>query len=164
MLFRSPSIVLLFNPESGHGDIAQAVQDMWKNNLGIDVQLQSQEWKVFQQTRNNKQFEIARDGWVADYSDPMTFLDMLEKKSGQNNCGYASDKYDALVDAAKAETDTTKRLDLLHQAEDQLLEDMPVIPIYYYTQPVGINKNIKGLKVSNLGYFYFDKVTKEAAK
>ena len=159
-----PSIVLLFNPESGHGDIAQAVQDMWKNNLGIDVQLQSQEWKVFQQTRNNKQFEIARDGWVADYSDPMTFLDMLEKKSGQNNCGYASDKYDALVDAAKAETDTTKRLDLLHQAEDQLLEDMPVIPIYYYTQPVGINKNIKGLRVSNLGFFYFDKVTKESEK
>lgn len=156
-----PSIVLLFNPESGHGDVAQAVQDMWKTNLGIDVQLQSQEWKVFQQTRNNKQFEIARDGWVADYSDPMTFLDMLEKKSGQNNSGYANDNYDALVDAAKVETDKATRLDLLHQAEDQLMEDMPVLPIYYYTQPIGVNKNIKGLKVSNLGFIYFDKVTKE---
>ncbi|MBE6063687.1 MAG: peptide ABC transporter substrate-binding protein [Clostridium butyricum] len=159
-----PSIVLLFNPESGHGNIAQAVQDMWKSNLGINVELQSQEWKVFQQTRNNKQFEIARDGWLGDYSDPMTFLDMLEKVSGQNNCGYASDKFDALVDAAKVEKDTAKRLDLLHQAEDQLMEDMPVIPIYYYTKATGINKNVKGLRVTNLGFYFFDKVTNEKTK
>lgn len=159
-----PSLVLLFNPESGHGNMAQAIQDMWKNNLGINVELQSQEWKVFQQTRNNKQYQIARDGWVGDYSDPMTFLDMLEKVSGQNNCGYASDKFDALVDAAKVETDTNKRLELLHQAEDQLMEDMPVIPLYYYTKAVGMNSNVKGLRVTNLGFYFFDKVTNEKTK
>ena len=102
---------------------------MWKTNLGINIELQSQEWKVFQATRTAKNYEVARDGWIGDYTDPMTFLDMLEKKSGQNNSGYNNSEYDKLVDAAKAEQDVTKRLELLHKAEDILMEDMPVIPI-----------------------------------
>lgn len=157
-----PQIVLLYNPEKDeHATIAQAVQDMWKKNLGIDVQLQSQEWKVFQQTRNDKKFEIARDGWVGDYNDPMTFMDMLEAKSGQNNSGYNNPEYDKLVDVAKVEVDANKRQELLHQAEDVLMEDMPVIPIYYDTQPMGIQSYVKGLKTSPLGFMYFDKVTIE---
>lgn len=159
-----PSIVLLYNPEKGHGIIAQAVQDMWKNNLGIDVQLQSQEWKVFQATRNDKNYEIARDGWGADYTDPMTFLDMLQKKSGQNHAGYNNPQYDKLVDAAKVEQDATKRFELLHQAEDILMEDMPVIPLYYDTQPMGVKSYIKDLKVSSLGFIYFDKAHIEGKK
>lgn len=157
-----PQIVLLYNPEKDeHATIAQAVQQMWKENLGIDVQLQSQEWKVFQQTRNDKNFEIARDAWVGDYNDPMTFMDMLEAKSGQNNSGYNNPEYDKLVDAAKVEIDANKREELLHQAEDMLMEDMPVLPIYYDAQPMGIQSYVKGLKTSPLGFIYFDKVTIE---
>ena len=152
-----PSIVLTFNPESGHGTIAQAVQDMWKNNLGIDVQLQSQEWKVFQTTRNNKDYEIARHGWVGDYVDPMTFLEMWLSTSGQNNAGYNNPKYDALVKAAKSEIDVEKRLELMHQAEDIIMEDMPIIPVYYYTQPKGIKSYVKDVRVSPLGFIYFDR-------
>lgn len=152
-----PSIVLTFNPESGHGTIAQAVQDMWKNNLGIDVQLQSQEWKVFQTTRNNKDYEIARHGWVGDYVDPMTFLEMWLSTSGQNNAGYNNPEYDALVKAAKSETDVEKRLELMHQAEDIIMEDMPIIPVYYYTQPKGIKSYVKDVRVSPLGFIYFDR-------
>lgn len=151
-----PTIVLTFNPESGHGTIAQAVQDMWKTNLGINVELQSQEWKVFQNTRNNKDYEIARHGWVGDYVDPMTFLDMWLSTSGQNNAGYNNPKYDELVKAAKSETDTVKRTELMHQAEDIIIEDMPIIPIYYYTQPKGIKDYVKGVNVSPLGFIYFD--------
>lgn len=156
-----PTLTLLINPEGDHSLIAQAIQDMWKNNLGIDVQIQSQEWKVFQDTRISKNYEIARDGWVGDYNDPMTFIDLLESNSRLNNSGYNNPKYDELVEAAKVEQDAAKRMDLMHQAEDVLMEDMPIAPIYYYTQPMGVQSYVKGLKVSNLGFIYFDKVTLE---
>lgn len=152
-----PSIVLTFNPESGHGTIAQAVQDMLKNNLGINVELQSQEWKVFQSTRSSKNYEIARHGWVADYVDPMTFLDMWVTTSGQNDAGYNNAEYDKLIAEAKLEQDAAKRLDLMHKAEDLLMEDMPVIPLYYYTQAKGIKDYVKDVRVSPLGFVYFDK-------
>lgn len=152
-----PTLVLMFNPESGHGTIAQAVQDMWKSNLGINVDLQSQEWKVFQTTRNQKNFLIARDGWVGDYIDPMTFLDLLTSTSGLNNSGYNNPKFDELIKSAKSETDTAKRLEMMHQAEDMLMEDMPFVPVYYYTQVKGIKDYVKGVRVSPLGYIYFDK-------
>ena len=152
-----PTIVLTFNPESGHGTIAQAVQDMLKTNLGISVELQSQEWKVFQNTRTSKNYEIARHGWVGDYVDPMTFLDMWMSTSGQNDAGYSNPEYDKLITAAKAEQDATKRLDLMHQAEDILMADMPIIPLYYYTQVKGIKDYVKGVNVSSLGFVYFDK-------
>jgi oligopeptide transport system substrate-binding protein len=158
-----PQLVLLYNPESNNGDVMQAVQDMWKN-IGVNVQLQSQEWKVFQTTRNNKQFEIARDAWLADYVDPMTFLDVVTTNSANNDPGYSNPDYDKLVDAAKKETDPTKRFDLMHQAEDKLMSDMPVIPIYYYTQPKGVKDYVKGVSVSPLGMVYFDKAYIEGKK
>lgn len=152
-----PAIVLLYNPEKQHGIIAQAVQDMWKTNLGIDVQIQSQEWKVLIATRNEKNYEMTRDGWVGDYTDPMTFLDMLESTSGQNNAGYNNPEYDKLIDSAKLEQDANKRLEMLHKAEDLLMNDMPVITLFYDTQPMGIKDYVKDLKTSPLGFIYFDK-------
>ena len=80
----------------------------------------------------------------------MTFIDLLESNSGLNNSGYNNPKYDELVEAAKVEQDAAKRMDLMHQAEDVLMEDMPIAPIYYYTQPMGVQSYVKGLKVSNL--------------
>ncbi len=152
-----PSVVLLYNPEKGNGPVMQAIQDMWKTNLGIDVQLQSQEWKVFIATRNDKNYEVARDGWGADYVDPMTFLDIFQSTSGQNNTGYNNPEYDKVIAEARAEQDASKRFELLRQAEDMLMEDMPVIPLYYDTVPMGVKSYVKGLNVSPLGYIYFDK-------
>ncbi|AOR23990.1 peptide ABC transporter substrate-binding protein [Clostridium taeniosporum] len=152
-----PTIVLTFNPEKGNGTIAQAVQDMWKNNLGINIELQSQEWKVFQTTRDNKDYLIARHGWVGDYVDPMTFLEMWISTSGQNNAGYNNPKYDELIKASKTEKDPDKRLEIMHEAEDLLMEDMPIIPVYYETQPKGIKDYVKDVRVSPLGFVYFDR-------
>ena len=149
-----PTIQILYNPESGHGDTMQAIQDMWKK-IGVNCELQSQEWKVFLTTRVQKKYEIARDGWNADYVDPMTFLDMFLSTSAQNNCGYANTKYDAVIDAAKKELDANKRFDLLHQAEDMLMADMPVIPLYYYTRTIGIKDYVKGARVSVMNTIYF---------
>ncbi|AOR23985.1 peptide ABC transporter substrate-binding protein [Clostridium taeniosporum] len=152
-----PTLVTLINPTNPNGDVAQALQNMWKNNLGINVELQSQEWKVFQTTRNAKQYEIAFHAWGADYIDPMTFLDMWESTSGQNCAGYNNAEYDKLIRAAKVEQDKDKRFKMLHQAEDILMDDMPVIPLNYQIKTKGIKDYVKGVKVSPFGHVYFDK-------
>lgn len=85
--------------------IAQAFQDMWKNNLGVQIELKNEEWAVFQDTRNTFQYSIARHGWIADYNNPMTFLDMWVTGGGQNNAGYSNPEYDKLIAAAKVEID-----------------------------------------------------------
>jgi oligopeptide transport system substrate-binding protein len=149
-----PTITLLYNPEGGQGVTMEAIQDIWKK-IGVNVELQSQEWKVFQTTRNNKQFEIGRDGWNADYVDPMTFLDMFQSTSDQNNSGYNNSEYDNTINLAKNELDTNKRIDLLHKAEDILMNDMPVIPLYYYTRIIGVKDYVKGYRVSVMGVVYF---------
>lgn len=155
-----PTVTLMYNTEGAHGDIAQAVQGMWKE-VGVNVELKNQEWKVFQKTRNDKQYNIARDGWVGDYVDPMTFLDLFTSNSGNNNPGYKNAEFDKLIEDAKKETDNAKRDALLKQAEEKLLTDMPIIPIYEYTQPKAMKKNVKGVRVSQLGQIYFDQVTIE---
>ncbi len=152
-----PKIVLLYNSGSGHQNVAQAVQDMWKKNLGINVELQNQEWKVFQTTRTSKDYVIARDGWIGDYLDPTTFLDVFTSDSGNNNPGYKNTAYDAKIAAAKKEADPAKRAVLLHDAENMLMADAPIIPLYYYKNIAMVKDYVKGARKSMLGFVYFDK-------
>ena len=159
-----PPLVVMYNPEGGvNGPVYQAIQDMWKK-IGVNVELQSQEWKVFQNTRIQKQFEIARDNWSADYTDPMTFLDMFLSNSDNNNPGYSNPEFDKTVQAAKQEKDASKRIDLMHQAEDMLMADQPVIPLWYTSYPKGVKEYVKGVRVSPLGQVYFDKAYIEGKK
>lgn len=152
-----PTISLIYNQEDSHGDIMQAIANMWNKNLGINVSLSQQEWKVFQTTRTDKNYNIARDGWYGDYADPMTFLDLLTSTSALNNSGFSNSEYDSIIKEAKQETNVVKREELLHKAEDILMEDMSVIPLYYYTQVKGIKPYVKGIRVTQLGFIYFDK-------
>ena len=151
-----PTITLLYNQEGSHGDIMQAVADMWKKNLGINVSLSQQEWKVFQTTRTQKQYQIARHGWSGDYVDPMTFLEMWTSASALNDAGFSNAEYDSVISDAISELDTKKREELLHKAEDILMDEMPIMPIYYYTKVKGIKPYVKGIKQSQIGFVYFD--------
>ncbi len=151
----APTITFTFNTSAGHQNIAQAIQDMWKTNLGINVELKNEEWAVFQETRNNFQFSIARHGWIADYNDPMTFLDMWVTGNPQNNAGYSNAEYDKLIADAKVELDDAKRTELLHKAEDIFIKDMPIIPIYSYTNVLCIKPKVKGTVKSALGQMNF---------
>lgn len=151
----APTITFTFNTDQGHQNIAQAVQDMWKTNLGINVELKNEEWAVFQDTRNNFQYSMARHGWIADYNDPMTFLDMWTTGNGQNNAGYSNKEYDKLIAQAKVELDDAKRTELLHKAEDILMDESPILPLYYYTNVLCIDKNVKGTYKSPLGQMEF---------
>ncbi|MBU5590619.1 peptide ABC transporter substrate-binding protein [Clostridium sp. MSJ-4] len=152
-----PKIPLTYNTNQGHQNIAQAVQDMWKKNLGIEVELRNEEWKVFQETRNEKNYIMARHGWISDYTDPMSFLEMWISTSGNNDASYKNPEYDKLISASKKELDLTKRMEILHKAEDVFMEDMPIIPIYYYTNVICQKDYVKGVRKSPLGFTFFEK-------
>jgi len=148
-----PTIELMYNSEESHKDICQIVQQNL-SEIGINVELTNQEWAVFLNTRQQGGYEIARQGWIGDYSDPMTFLDIFVTGGGNNDSGYSNPDYDKLIAEAKVESDTAKRKELLREAEDILMEDMPILPIYYYTTVMGWNENVKGIQVSVLGTVY----------
>ncbi|WP_341483995.1 hypothetical protein [Clostridium saudiense] len=91
----------------------------------------------------------------------MTFLDLFVTGGGNNDSGYSNPEYDALIAAAKVETDPDKRKEQLREAEDILMDDMPILPIYYYTTVMGWNENVKGIQVSVLGTVYLQGAYKE---
>lgn len=157
-----PEIELTYNTGGGHEQIAQAVQEMLRKNLGINVKLSNQEWKVFLDTMQNKDFEMCRKGWVADYTDPSTFLKLFRTNGENNDTGYASPEVDKLLKQASSELDEAKRTEMYHQAEAIIMEDMPVIPLYYYTDIVCINPKVKGIHKSPLGFIEFYKASKES--
>lgn len=156
-----PTITLKFNNSTGHQNIAVVIQAMLKQNLNINVELANEEWAVFQTSRSNGDYEMARHGWIADYSDPMSMLDLLvsDKGSGfwgNNDSHFKNENYDNLIKEAKLTPDTNKRFELMHQAEAILLEEVPVIPIYYYTSIVCYKDYAKNIRKSALGFLYFE--------
>lgn len=155
-----PVVEYLYNTDDKHKAIGEALQHMWQEELGVTVTLQNQEWNVFQTERKAGNYGIARGGWIADYNDPMTFLDMFMTGGGNNDPQYANPAYDKLIKEAKATTDLEKRMKLMHEAEDMLVgTDHVVAPIYFYTQPYMMHSNIQGMYYTPLGYFFFGYTT-----
>jgi oligopeptide transport system substrate-binding protein len=126
---------IMYNTQEDHRRIAAAVASMWKQVLGVEAEILNQEWKVFIDTRNQKRdTQVYRQGWIGDYNDPFTFLELLRSTAGQNDTGYNSPEYDRLVAEAQSALDSQARMELLQQAERQLLEDMPILPLYTYVR------------------------------
>lgn len=147
-----PAFTLVYNTSEGHKAIAEAIQAMWKDNLGItNITLQNQDWGVFLDTRSSLNYDVARAGWIGDYLDPMTFIDMWISGSGNNDTGWSSAEYDQLVNTAKTTSDQTVRFDAMHKAEEMLEKDMVVIPIYYYTNQWQDKPWLKGIFRTALG-------------
>ena len=151
-----PVVEFLYNTSESHKAIAEALQNMWQEQLGVQVTLQNQEWNVFLTERKKGNYSIARDGWIADYNDPMSFLDMFVTGSGNNNPQYSNPKFDELIKKAKVTTDPAERFKLMHEAEDLAFgEDVCATPLYYYVNKFMIKPNIKGLYYTPLGFFFF---------
>ena len=113
--------------------IAVELQSMWREALGVNVNLVRQEWKVYLNSLSLLDYDIARSSWVGDYPDPNTFLDMFLTGGGNNRTGWSSPEYDKLIADASREVDPGKRLEILRRAEDLLVQQaVPVAPIYYY--------------------------------
>lgn len=150
-LTKLPVIPLSWNTNDNHKKIALAIADMWKQNLGAEVKTSNEEFKVFLKTRHNLDFGVARAGWIADYDDANTFLDMYTTGNGQNDTGYSNPEYDKLIADAAKELDAAKRQDMLAQAEKILIaDDMVVMPIYYYTSMWRQKDNVKNVFIDSM--------------
>ena len=128
-----PLINYLYSKSELNEAIAVELQSMWRDTLGVNVNLVRQEWKVYLNSLSLLDYDIARSSWVGDYPDPNTFLDMFLTGGGNNRTGWSSPEYDRLIAEASREVDPAKRLGILRQAEDLLVQQaVPVAPIYYY--------------------------------
>ena len=156
-----PVVTYLYNTDDSHKAVGEALQNMWQTVLGVTVQLDNQEWATFLQTRKDGDYSIARNGWIADYNDPMSFLDMWLTGGGNNDAQYSNAEYDSLIQQAKASTDPAERMSLMHQAEDIIIgQDYALCPLYFYTQKYMLADDVQGMYYTPLGYFFFDQCTR----
>ncbi|MBQ0102115.1 MAG: hypothetical protein KBT31_04915, partial [Firmicutes bacterium] len=183
-----PKLTYLYNTGSGHQAIGEYIAGCYKQ-YGVDLDLQNQEWNTFLNTRKEGDYSVARNGWVADYTDPICFLDMWITDSGNNDVQFGkgahkdlamynldltglgydikvengtwAQTYDVLIATIKACTNNETRYQLMHIAEDMLMDTGCIVPLYFYTDLYMINKNVKGFYSSPLGYKYFQNCTIE---
>ena len=156
-----PTVTYLYNTSDAHKAVGEALQQMWQEKLGVTVQLQNQEWNAFLETRKKGEYQIARNGWIADYNDPCSFLDMWYTGGGNNDAQYSNPEYDAMIDAAKATSDPAERMSYFHKAEDIIIgQDWALGPIYFYTQKYMMADDISGAFYTPLGYFIYGYCTK----
>lgn len=138
-----PKVELLYNTSENHKKIALAIQQMWKKYLGVEIGIINQEWKVYLNTQRNLNYDISRAGWVGDYPDPNTFLNMFVTGGGQNETGWSNKNYDQLIQLAAKTADQKKRFEYLHQAEEILMGELPILPLYIYTKSQLISDKVK---------------------
>ena len=139
-----PKITILINTLELHRSVAEAVQQMWKKELGIDVEIVNQEWKVYLAAQNNLDYQISRAAWTADYVDPSTFFDLMRARTGNNNTGYSNPAFEKRVSDSLSAPDVPARAGMLQEAEDMLMADLPVIPVYFNTRSYLIQPSVKG--------------------
>lgn len=139
-----PQITLIYNTTEQHKQIASAAQQMWKDHLGIDVIIENQEWKVYLGRLQKVDFQMARLGWIGDYADPNTFLELFASTNGNNHSNWADPKFDEMLLAANATADKEKRLEMLREAEAYAFEQQPMLPIYVYTKPSMVKPYLGG--------------------
>ena len=143
--FNAQGFVLLYNTSEAHKKIAQAAQEMWRTNLGIEIGLENVEFQVKLDREKAGDYDISRAGWIGDYSDPMTMLDLWYTDGPFNDAGYSNPEYDRLIDIAKSTADQKVRFDAMREAEAILMEDLPIVPVYFYTQPYAVKPYVTGV-------------------
>lgn len=134
--------LLTTNSESGLRE-AEALQEMWKQQLGIKVRIVQREWTTYLQKQYDADYDLCVAGWIGDYLDPTTFLEMWVTDGGNNNTGWGSKEFENLLTKAENTADVAARMDVLSQAEKTILADTPVLPIYWYTTNYLIRPEVK---------------------
>jgi ABC-type oligopeptide transport system substrate-binding subunit len=139
-----PRLEFLFNTSEDHRLIAEFLQRQWHDVLGVDIGLANQEWKTFLKKLHAMDYQLTRSGWIGDYVDPNTFLEMWVSGGGNNETGYANDDYDALITRASQERDAKTRARLLADAEAMLNRDVPFLPLFYYVNNFLLAPEVRG--------------------
>jgi len=141
-----PRVEISFNASDMHRLVAEAILGMWKEQLGIEVGLRTLEWTAYLQQQELGAFEIARSGWIGDYRDPMAFLEPWYCAGSNNPTGYCEPEFDALLNLARTDHDPLRRGRHLREAEEILLRDLPLLPIYHYTMPYLLSPRVQGFE------------------
>jgi len=139
-----PKMEILINTNEGHRLIAEAIQQMWKKGLGIEVGIYNQESKVWATSMRSLDYSIARFAWIGDYLDASTFLDIMAGDSGNNQTGWKNAEYDRMLALARTTADTAKRFEYFQRCEAILAEECPIAPIYFYSRNNLRLPNVKG--------------------
>ncbi|MCO6458476.1 MAG: peptide ABC transporter substrate-binding protein [Pirellulaceae bacterium] len=145
-----PKVEILYNTDDNHRAIAEVIGQMWKEHLGIDVELKNVEWGNYLDRQRELDYSVSRAGWIGDYPDPNTFLDMFVTGGGQNQTGWSHPGYDALIAQAAAEPDPEQRMRQLHEAERILMDELPILPIYYYVSINMVKPYVRGFSANIL--------------
>lgn len=178
-----PALTYLYNTSEGHKAIGEYIQAAL-SGVGVNMTLENQEWNTFLNTRKNGDYSMARNGWLADYNDPICFLDMWVTASGNNDIQYGkgdhkdlamynldltglgyedikvengtwAQTYDVLIATIKSCADDDTRYELMHMAEDMLMSTGCIVPLYFYTDIYMLNSSVDGFFSNPLGYKYF---------
>jgi oligopeptide transport system substrate-binding protein len=151
-LSKLPSITISYNDADSHRVVAEAIRDQWRAAFGIEVHLEEKEWKALVEDQISREFQLSRSGWMGDFNDPITFLELFRGKEAANNeTGWENPKYQALLQQSSAERDPQKRSRLLASAEQILMDEMPIAPIFYYTHSWVQNDRVTGVFIDGLG-------------
>jgi oligopeptide transport system substrate-binding protein len=139
-----PVLRLLYNTADTHARLAEALQQMWKRELGIDIELVNMEWKVYIEATQTGDYDIARAGWIGDYLDPNSFLDLWVTGGGNNRTRWGNPAYDALIGEAARTRDRDQRLARFQEAEGILMRELPIMPLYFYRSKSLIQPSVRG--------------------
>lgn len=140
-----PPIELLYNTSENHRAIAEAIQQMWRKNLGVEITLRNEEWKVYLDSQHETHnYTLQRAGWIADYVDPHVFLEIWESGNGNNDTLWSNADYDKLLHAALAAKSEPERYEIYQKMDAILVDECPIIPIYYYTRVHAVSPRVKG--------------------
>ena len=150
-----PTIQLSFYSDDTVKKVAEAIQEMWQNNLGITVEVTSADWAVFYDGVQHGNYEVAAMGWSADYVNPMSFLPLLVTGDVTNNSFYSNPEYDALVEQIKVEKDPATFAQLVKEADELLSSDYPVMPLYYKADTYLLKDYVSGVYTDSSTHIYF---------
>ena len=149
-----PTLELSYYTNEAVKSIVEAMQQMWEENLGIKVRVSTEEWAVYYENIQALNYEIGAMGWGADYMHPMTFFPLRLSDGVGNNSGWGNPEYDSLVSQAQAETDPAKAVALMRAAEDIMMAEMPLIPLYFRSSPKMMAPYVKGWYITPLNNMY----------
>ena len=139
-----PDMEFLTTDKESSKMTAEALQAMWKEHLGATIKIKQMEWTSYITAMFDKDYDLAAGGWIGDYMDPLTFLDMWMKDGGNNRTGWHNEEFEDILGKAAQTGDPSKRYALLAQAEALFLRERPILPVYWYTRNYLLHPDVKG--------------------
>ncbi len=139
-----PPLEILYNTHEAHKAVAELVRKQWRKALGISVTLRNEAWPSYQDRLRMTKYDVGRQAWIGDYIDPNTFLDLLVSDNENNQTNWANEEYDKLIAQAEAEPRPEVRLKILASAEAILMDEMPILPIYFYYSRNMLRPHVRG--------------------